>query len=77
MKELYELIQTCKIVNDEQSKIDLAIYLVDCQRKGTLTDEYIMQLREECKLTSAVWIYAEVIDRKAQNVLNTIWEKGE
>ena len=66
MKELYELIQTCKIVNDEQAKIDLAMYLVDCQKKGTLTDEYIMQLREECKLTSAVWIYAEIIEGKGE-----------
>lgn len=76
MRELHELIETCKIVNDEQSKIDLAIYLVGCQRKGTLTDEYIMQLREECKLTSAVWIYAEVVDRKAQDVFDSI-RKGE
>lgn len=67
MNELYELIESAKIVGDAESKVELCRYLIKCLNKGTLTDENVRTIRSECHLTSAYYLYAEMETEKEKN----------
>lgn len=57
---LHELIETCKIVGDGESKFELARFLADGLRRGTMTAEKVREIRLECHITSAYYIAAEM-----------------
>lgn len=67
MRELYELIETCKIVGDGESKFELARFLADGLRHGTMTEEKVHEIRMECHITSAYYIAAEMDWKKEKN----------
>lgn len=60
MRELHELIETCKIVGDTETKVELCRYLIQAVKRGAVTEEKCMEIRHECHLHTWLWVYVEM-----------------